>query len=345
MASNLSKETIHELLKLKEDGNLFHRESQYLEFKQSFNFAGLADYYRDFAAFANNKGGYLIFGVKDRPRRELIGLTERAFQQFDKLDPEVISGHLLDIFSGNIEWMHEVFQIGEDKFGAFYVEEATTKPIICKKDEGKDQILRNGEVYFRYGGRTQKIQFSELDNIIANRIDQNNAHWMDLVQKIGTSGPQNAAILDTERGIIEKQNSQILMVDEELIKNIKWIKEGSFIEKRGARTLKLIGSVQPIEQVDVIQRVRENRLKEYPLTASEMIAQVKLAIPNIKQHEIHAVIRENKLKDNKEYSTYVFRNRKQEELYENEGELTRGIPSIYKKSVVGYIVKVYESLK
>ena len=343
MDTKLNDEIIQEFLKLKTDGNLFHRESQYLEFKQSFNFAGLADYYRDFAAFANNKGGYLIFGVKDRPRRELIGLTARAFQQLDKLDPEAVSGHLLEIFSGNIVWAHDVFRIGDDTFGAFYVEEAAIKPIICKKDEGKDQILRNGEVYFRYGGRTQKIQFSELDSIIANRIDQNNAHWTDLVQKIGTSGPQNAAILDTERGLIEKQNSQILMVDEDLIKSIKWIKEGSFIEKKGARTLKLIGSVQPIEQVDVIQRVRENRLKEYPLTATEMIAQVRLETPAIKQNEIHAIVRDNKLKDNKEYSTYVFRNRTQEELYENEGEIPKGIPSIYKNSVIGYIAKVFKS--
>lgn len=58
---------IRQLLKVKSDGCLYHRESQTLEFKEAFNFAGLAEYFRDFAAFANNKGGWLIFGVKDRP--------------------------------------------------------------------------------------------------------------------------------------------------------------------------------------------------------------------------------------------------------------------------------------
>ena len=99
LTGRLDETRVKELLTLKKDGNLYHRESQYLEFKESFNFAGLADYFHDFAGFANNKGGYLIFGVKDRPKRELIGLKTNAIAQFDKLDPEKISGYLLDIFS------------------------------------------------------------------------------------------------------------------------------------------------------------------------------------------------------------------------------------------------------
>lgn len=55
---------VEELLRKKGE-YLFHREGQELEFKEQFNLAGLADYFRDVAAFANNRGGYLIFGVKD----------------------------------------------------------------------------------------------------------------------------------------------------------------------------------------------------------------------------------------------------------------------------------------
>lgn len=52
---------VHELLRTKGEGDyLYHREGQELEFKEQFNLAGLADYFRDFAAFANNRGGYLI---------------------------------------------------------------------------------------------------------------------------------------------------------------------------------------------------------------------------------------------------------------------------------------------
>ena len=59
----LTEDIILNFLKTKEGGQLYHRESRTLEFKEAFNFAGLADYFRDFAAFANNAGGYLVFGV------------------------------------------------------------------------------------------------------------------------------------------------------------------------------------------------------------------------------------------------------------------------------------------
>jgi predicted HTH transcriptional regulator len=343
MTERLNTEIITELLKLKPDGTLYHRESQYLEFKESFNFAGLADYYRDFAAFANNMGGYIIFGVKDRPRRELIGLSEKAIEQFDKLDPETVSGHLLELFSRDIIWEHEIFKIDELTFGVFCVHTSAMKPIICKKDDGKDNELKCGEIYYRYGGRSQKIQFAELENIINNRVEQNNRHWMDLFQKIGQTGPQNAAILDTERGLIEKSNSQILMVDEELVKRMQWIREGEFSEKKGARTLKLVGTVQPVNQIEVVKKVKENKLREYPLSATEMLHEIKKRKPEVKQNKIYEIISENGLKSNKEYSDYVFRNHRQESEYDKTGKLPKGIPSIYKHAVVDYIIKVIEN--
>lgn len=247
----IKKEDVEQLLSLRVDGNLYHRESQTLEFKEAFNFAGLAEYFRDFSAFANNKGGWLIFGVKDKPKRELIGLSAKSYDQIDKLDPEKISGFLLDLFAGNIQWEHEVFSINGQYFGVFYIQEAKIKPIICKKDEGD---IKNGEIYFRYGGRTQKIQYPEFEAIINHRIERQNQQWIDLVSKIGKSGPQNAAILDLDKGAISKNDSQILVVDDELVRSINWIKEGTFSEKEGAPTLKLIGEVQSIDTVEVVKK-------------------------------------------------------------------------------------------
>lgn len=343
MGSQLNQGLVEEFLKIKDDGNLYHRESQNLEFKESFNFAGLAEYYRDFSAFANNKGGYLIFGVKDKPKRELIGLSEKARQQFDKLDPEGVSGHLIECFSGHVEWEHEIFEISGKFYGVFFIYEASVKPVICRKDEGKDQTLKNGEIYFRYGGRTQKIQHSELEVIISARIEQNNWHWLDLVNKIGKSGPQNAAILDTETGIIEKNKSQILVVDQELVKGLQWIREGEFSEIKGERTLKLIGEVQQVDHIEVVKKIKENKLKEYPLSASEMFAELRKAYPKINHNKIYEIIASNKIKNNKDYSSYVFRNKKQEDEFELNGSLPKGIPSIYKLSVVELIINIYKN--
>ena len=269
---------IKEVLRTKADGRLFHREGQELEFKQQFNFGGLAEYFRDFAAFANNRGGYLLFGVTDRPRIP-AGLSNSAVAQFEKIDPEKISGFLLEIFSPSIEWEQATFELGQACFGILRVHEAREKPVIAKKDEGRQQIIKNGEVYYRYGGRTQKIQYAELASIINRRIQQNNQEWLDLVQKIGTAGPANAAILDTERSIIAKQEAQILVVDDDLAKKMRFIKEGQFDQKDGVPTLKLVGDVVPVDKVEVVRRVRENLIKEYPLSATELAEAVEAAYP------------------------------------------------------------------
>lgn len=336
---NISLKVISELLRLREDGNLHHRESQTLEFKESFNFAGLAEYFRDFAAFANNKGGWLIFGVKDRPKRELVGLNDKASEQLDKFDPEKISGYLLDLFSGNLSWVHDVVEVSKMKFGVFYVQEANVKPIICKKDEGE---LKNGEIYFRYGGRTQKIQYAELEAIINHRIERQNQEWIDLVSKIGKSGPQNAAILDMDKGAISKNDAQILVVDDKLIDGIKWIKEGSFDEKEGAPTLKLVGEVQPIDTVEVIKKEKTDKLKEYPLSASELAREIKAKI-DIPQNEIWRIINENDIKTNSDYSSYNFRNKHQQEQFEQTGIVPKGTPSIYKPSAIDFIIQIYRN--
>lgn len=343
MSEKLNEIIIIELLKLKDDGNVFHRESQHLEFKESFNLAGLADYYRDFAAFSNNKGGYLIFGVKDRPKRELVGLSEKATKQFDKLDPEMVSGHLLEIFSSNIDWEHEIYKFNAMNFGVFYIYESSLKPVITKKDEGKDQILKNGEIYFRYGGRTQKIQYGELESIINKRIEQNNNQWLDLVQKIGKSGPQNAAILDSEKGIIEKGDSQILVVDQELLNGFQLIREGEFSETKGAKTLKLVGNIMPINQVEVVRKVKEDKLKEYPLSAKDLVAEIKKRDTNIGMNRIWEIIKENDIKTNRDYSDYSFRNQSHRLNYENEGILVQGSPSIYKPTAIELIVSIHKN--
>ncbi len=338
----MNETVIKELLKPK-GRYLFHREGQELEFKEQFNLAGLADYFKDFAAFANNRGGYLIFGVKDSPRTP-IGLNEAALAQFEKIDPEKITGYLLEIFSSDIRWEQQSIKISNKTFGVFYIHEASNKPVIAKKDEGREQILKNGEVYYRYGGRTQKIQYAELENIINKKIEKNNKQWLDLMAKIGKAGPHNAAILDTKKGFIEKDDSRILVLDEDLVNKMKFVKQGEFVEKKGEATLKLIGDVIPVDKVEVIKKVKENLIKEYPLSALELVDEVKRKLPYIKQGLIWKAIKENDLKNNLDYSAFNFRNKKQEDEYKNTGRLRKTIPSIYKQKAVDYLVNVLKTI-
>lgn len=334
----IEEDVIREILRLNGE-YLYHREGQELEFKEQFNLAGLADYFRDFAAFSNNRGGYLVFGVKDSPRVP-HGMNQKSIELFQKIDPEKITGYLLELFSSDIRWDQADFEIDGNVFGVFRIYEADSKPVIAKKDEGKDQTLKNGDIYYRYGGRTQKIQYAELETIISKRVEQNNNQWLDLMSKIGKAGPQNAAILDTERALIEKDDAKILVMDEELAGKIKFIKEGHFSEKEGAATLKLIGDVVPIDKVEVIKKVKENLIKEYPLSAMELAQAVKEELPVSSQHQVWRIIRENGLKTNRDYSVYNFRNKKQEDEYNENGIVPSVTPNIFNHKAVDFIVNL-----
>lgn len=334
----IQNEKISELLKLKNDGFLFHRESQDLEFKEQFNFGGLAEYFKDFAGFANNKGGYIIFGVSNSPRR-LIGLNPNSYSQFSTIDPEKISGYLLDIFSPNIFWEQSTFEFEDKKFGIFYVHEAESKPVIAKKDEGRDNIIKNGEIYFRYGGRTQKIQHAELHNIIRKRIDSQNQQWQNLFSKIAKVGPSKAAILDTEKGLIEKDKNQILVLDKKLLDDISFIKEGH-IKKGEGKTLKLVGEVYPVDSIEVVKVEKKNLTELYPLTATQVVSGVKKYLPSAKQNGIYQIISENELKSNDAYSAYVFMNKEQEIRYRENGILPKSIPSIYNRATVDFVTNI-----
>lgn len=335
----IDKSEFEEILRVTDSGYLFRREGQELEFKEQFNFSSLADYFRDFAAFSNNKGGYLVFGVQDSPRIP-NGLSKNALDQFEKIDPEKITGFLLNIFSGNINWEQATFTIDKKHFGVFRIYKAGVKPIIAKKDEGKDQIIKNGEIYFRYGGRTQKIQFPELEAIINKRVEQNNSQWLDLMSKIGKAGPENAAILDTEKSIIEKENSKILVVDEKLASQLKFIKEGEFVVKKGATTLKLVGNVTSIDHIEVVKKVKEDLIKQFPYSATQLASEVKKLIPTSSTQDVWRIIRENDLKNNFDYSAYNFRNKQQEDNYKENGEMQSGCPSIYNKNAIEFIANI-----
>ena len=332
----IRKEHIKEILRINRDV-LDTQEGEEIEFKEQFNLAGLADYLKDFAAFANNRGGYLIFGVKDSPRI-LEGLNSKSIEHFQKIDPEKITTFLLALFSPNIRWEQTDVEIDGNIYGVFRIEKALTKPVIAKKDA---ESIKNGEIYYRYSGRTQKIQYAELEAIIQGRIQENINQWMDLMSKIAKIGPQNVALLDTKKRSLEVGDNTILTIDEELFKKIKFIKEEDFSTNDETETLKIVGDVVPT--VEVVKKEKENLLAEYPLSATDLAEAVKEQLPNISRNAVWKVIKDNDMKDNRDYSAYNFRNRKQEELYKETGKLPGGTPSIYSHKAVDFIVATLEN--
>lgn len=110
---------------------IINREGSTIEFKESYSHAGMAQYFKTIAAFANNSGGYIIFGVGDKPRR-LLGLKEKNLSQFEELKVEEFTKNLLEYFSPEIRWEHCTFEYKGMSFGVIYTEPLLNKPCICK---------------------------------------------------------------------------------------------------------------------------------------------------------------------------------------------------------------------
>lgn len=119
------------------NGTLKSRESATVEFKQSFNKNSTAKYAKTLSAFANNHGGYIIFGVKDSPR-ELIGLTNN---NFDNLSQEQFTEAINALFAPSIDWEMGTLIIDNKKVGWIYAEEAEQKPLLHLKEMTERNLL------------------------------------------------------------------------------------------------------------------------------------------------------------------------------------------------------------
>lgn len=266
------------------------RESFDLEFKQAFHFGdSLAEYCRSIVGMANNKGGEIIFGIQDSPRKP-IGLSN---DKFENCDPNKINQFATEYFSHEIQWgieTHEVFGL---QFGRFWVEEANQKPIVCTKVY--KNILREAAIYYRYRGETKEIGYPELANILTAERDKEKMLWLKHVEKIGQVGPQNIHLIDTFNGEISTGKGKILL-DKTLLDKLKFIKEGQFSEKDGAPTLKLIGEVTGI--VDTTNVPKTDSL--YPYRFDDFKQKFK-----INNFQFRAIGWKLKVKGNAKYHTEI----------------------------------------
>jgi len=193
----LSSAHIDRLLTL-QTGKLYlkARESGTLEFKQQFQRAGLVEMAKALAAFANNEGGYLIYGVKDSPR-EPIGMSN---DKFDSLDDAEITQVVDQHFAPSIKWERVTHEWDGKRFGVMYAHPGVDRPIIAIQNGGHNQEIRMGEIYYRYGARITRIGYAELRALIDEKVTREREAWVRLFERIGRIGPENAAVLDTVEG-------------------------------------------------------------------------------------------------------------------------------------------------
>ena len=237
----------------KDPMRIINREGTTIEFKESYNHCGMAQYFKTIVSFANNMGGYIIFGVGDKPRR-LLGLQEKSLQQFEELKVEDFTESLLDYFSPEIKWDHCTFEYKEKSFGVIYVFPLEKKPCICKKhydDKNSKYALKEGDIYYRYGGRSERIRYPELSAIIEESRQLEEKRWLNFFQQTAKIGISNACLLDTKSGELSGKGGTVVL-DKKLLKDIAFIHEGEFVEKNGKPALKLIGEIREISTGRVV---------------------------------------------------------------------------------------------
>ena len=212
-----------------------------IEYKESFGWKSLSDYLKAMASFANREGGYIIFGVKDKPH-ELLGLQDQALERFTSIDNQEWTTNLKEYFAPEIVWEKTVYIFEEKKYGIIYTYPAKEKPVICKKDAGE---LRKAAIYYRYNSQNSEIDYPELHSIIEHEKQKINEQWMRTIRQIGDTGIAKTAILDLQSGKMTGANTT-LYIDENLLNDIEFVQEGSFVETGGNPALKVVGQVQTV---------------------------------------------------------------------------------------------------
>lgn len=284
-------------------GTIKSREGNRLEFKKSYNKGDLPKYARTMAAYANNVGGYIIYGIADSPRT-VIGLKN---DNFENLKQEEITDFINSMFSPMIDWDMGTIALNggtesdgcsskQIKVGWIYAYESETKPVIALKDNS-DAKISAGDVFFRYHARSGKIKPAEMERIVSERIKRERDGLFRVLESIRKSGTANIGIVNYSNGTFSTPYGVDLAVDRKIIANllrkVKFIKEGSFSEKDGAPAIKVIGDIDLVKDAP---KPEGNPDEMYPYIQAEMAKKL-----NISQYYVHALVWHFHIKDSKEF--------------------------------------------
>lgn len=228
-------------------------ESDRHECKEAFGFRHSDRWLRAAGALANNNGGYIFFGVKDKSDDptdsfRLVGLNT---DEFANADPSEFTKRLKSVFDPTPKVETTRIKIGGLDVGVMFVHQHESRPVIVAKGDG--QQIREGDILYRYPGQSSRIKYSDLRTLLDERDRQAREQILPMVQKLLERGPRNAMVADLKEGTLGNSERSIL-IGEDLLERIKFIREGEFDEKEGAETLRLIGDLQAVARDTVVAR-------------------------------------------------------------------------------------------
>lgn len=293
------------LTNIDETGKLKSRESNNIEFKESFNKSNFPKYAKTMAAYSNNRGGYIVFGITDKPRT-IKGLQN---DNFDNMEQETFTDILNSFFAPEIEWECGCFLIDitkndgaieQKKIGWIYAEESLYKPIIASKNCDSEKFA-NGDILYRYRARSQKIKYPELNHIIEDNVKNERDRLFKLFDTIRKSERANLGIVNYTNGKFSTPYGVDVEFDRRLVaqvlKKAKFIKEGSFSETEGIPVIKVTGNIDLAEEVPVLEG---NPDETYPYRQKELSDKL-----GITPYEVGVLVFQYKMKDSKRFHIEV----------------------------------------
>ena len=238
-----------------------------------------------------DRGGLIIFGVKDSPK-EVVGLSKSS--KFHEIKTELFDD-IIKSYSSRVPR----YRIGSFMFdsnleiGYIEVLEEKNKPVICTKHVGKD--LKEGSIYYRYNGKSEVISYGELDAIIQDLKEKERKGLLSNVQTILKYGPENTKILRTDNGEIAFNDNVKVVVDDKLLSEIR--KEAYFIDsgrisEDGDKTIKVVGSIEAAP----INEVVKNPNQTHPYRTKDIASNL-----GVRPHDILVLIWKHGLKGDQRY--------------------------------------------
>jgi len=330
----LRSDILTTLLPRNKDSRTLHiTETDRIECKESFGEKYfINNCIKAIASFANNKGGYIVFGIRNKTW-DIIGIDANAFKRFDR---NKLNQAFRSSLSCGIDFDTTTLDFHDKSIGVMYIHPAKMKPVMFIQQDSTAGTAE-GHIYYRYHGENRLIAPAELQHILEERLRSlSEAILSKHLKNILSNGIENSAVLNLSTGEIDGKAGNFL-IDESLLSQISFLKEGEFVEKSGSPALKLVGEIRSSSRV--IGTKTEPLTTTYPLAWQEMRDAVKRAIKNARDTQINAVIKAHKIKQNPAYSGYVFRNKKQEEAYQKSKKLPAAVPSIYNQAAVNFIVQ------
>lgn len=233
-------------------------ETDEFECKEGFSLRNFSKPLRTIAGFANNRGGYLFFGVKDKPLGFAVcGLAD---DRFTETDQNKFSQTIRSVLEPTPRFRVASLKLDALTVGVIHVEPHSAKPVIASKTEGD---VAEGAIYYRYPGETKAICYADLRAILDERDQRSREAILPMVQQLLELGPKDAMVANLADGQLEGGQRPII-IDQQLVERIKFIRDGQFDEVDGAETLRLVGDVNAVDlsSVTTVKTVRTEVTEE-----------------------------------------------------------------------------------